>query len=102
MPSLGLHQDSFDSRKRAVLDSHSIANLQEQPRFARESCTVNCLESFDLLRIDRSRELGAADDVLNAGNNQDRQAIINIKWAEQVPRKQRRFNFLNSVGPTSP
>jgi hypothetical protein len=68
MPSLGLYQDSFDSRKRAVLDSHSIADLQERPRFARQSCTDNCLESFDLFTIDRSRELGAADDVLNAGN----------------------------------
>jgi len=55
--------------------------MQQQPR------THNGLESCDFRFIDGLRQLSQANDIDDAGSGQNRQTIIHIETAENVPGK---------------
>ena len=100
MRTLELHQNPLAPAQRARFDANLFTGFQVRPRLARHPRSDHGLNSFDLGLFDGNWLPAVAHHLNHAGCFQNRQALLRIKSAEKILRKQWRFRFLKPIGPT--
>jgi hypothetical protein len=95
-------QDSLESAKSAMLDSHSLTDLGIRPRSVGETGTYQHTNGLDFDFLDGNRFLAYANDGNKAWRLQNWKSVLRVKSAEEVPWKQGKFDFLDSVRPLPP
>src|SRR5580692_10252007 len=99
MTALYVDQDSFQPKQWTGFDSDAITRRQEWPRLMRHTCCYQCLDGSDFSFVDSSRAIVESNNLDNTWRLQYGKPVLRIEAAEQIPREERRVDFLDSIGP---
>src|SRR5712691_11123780 len=101
MASFETYQDSLKPTKRPKFNFHSLPDLQEGPRLARQPGLNSSLEGSDFRVVNRHWALTGSDNLNYPRRHQYREQIQWIEPTKQVAGKEGHFELLDSVGPTA-
>ena len=85
-----------------MLDSHSLTDLQERPRPAREPGSNCRLNGGNFGVVNGDRTFAYSDNANDPRCRKNREPVLRIEPAEDVTGDERKLNFLDSIRPEAP
>src|SRR5439155_23563129 len=79
-----------------------LPDAEERPGFGLEPGCHDGLDCQDLALLDRMGRLPDSHDLDHSGRNQEREAVFEVKTAEQVAGEERAIDVLHAVRPPAP
>src|SRR5580765_6867856 len=96
---LGADHKTLHSRQRAAIDTDPLPRLKIRPRYHHRIGGHQRPQIVEFRRADRCRRIANAEDLLDPRRLQYAHAVIQVKAAKQVSRKQRLVHDLGAVAP---
>src|SRR5258705_5389467 len=97
MISLHVDQNSFKPAQRPVVHADALANFQVRPRLLRHSGRYGELQRLNFLVRDGNRCPAIPDNLQDPGGGDHWAAVLKIKAAEEVARKEWLFQLFQPV-----